>query len=176
MLVETTRKAVGDNFEPGALWDKWSVVAEQKPDGQYYFLCLDWVLFRLFETRADNNSKYTVAQEKMIGLMAEGVGQRATTDYTHEKFYEALNDGGNQHFGLKPYELAGKSKDEIRKVVKEQAVVVAWAGQPIPKSVAHVSVKFNDEWESKLGDMHQVGLASAAVPRSVTTALTTGSR
>ena len=44
----------------------------------------------------------------MIGLMAEGVGQRATTDYTYEKFYEALNDGGNQRFGLKPYELAGK--------------------------------------------------------------------
>ena len=114
--------------------------------------------------------------QQMIGLMAEGVGQRATTDYTHEKFYEALNDGGNQRFGLKPYELAGKSKDEIRKVVKEQAVVVAWAGQPIPKSVTHVSVKFNDEWESKLGDMHQVGLGSAAVTRNVTTALTTGSR
>ena len=61
-------------------------------------------------------------------------------------------------------------------MVKEQAVVVAWAGQPIPKSVAHVSVKLNDEWESKLGDMHQISLASAAVTTNVTTALTTGSR
>lgn len=49
-------------------------------------------------------------------------------------------------------------KEDGTPLVGADAVVIAWATNGNLKSIAHVQVKYEGRWESKLGEMYQVSL------------------
>ncbi|KZV73143.1 hypothetical protein PENSPDRAFT_683179 [Peniophora sp. CONT] len=153
-LDQDAVEVVNDSFPNTDLAARSQLAAEQYPDGTHLFLCLDWVLYRLYETKKFEGSEYEkLCQKKMGDLMDKSTTARETNiGYNYDTLIAALNvDRDNGFFGL-----AESLNEDGTPLTGTDAVVIAWATNGNLKSIAHVQVKYEGRWESKLGEMYQV--------------------